>query len=777
MFLLGVSRLLFVVLPAVASIAWAQTKTSPMLLEKLPPSVSKQTPIFIFGDSMSGQPEQSMVIEGNAEIRKIDTVIKAQRLEYNQTKDTVHATGEVQINKSGNRYWGPELELGVTDFLGFFSQPNYQFLKNGAQGAADRVDFVGERMAIAKNATFSTCKRTDYVDGKPWKPDWILRADEVRFNIEEDIATATGATLRFKDVPILAVPGFSFPMSDRRKSGLLAPTLTSDSRSGFEYTQPYYWNIAPNRDATFLPTYISKRGLDYGAEFRYLEPNFSGQLRGDYLANDALYGSSRWGFNVDQRALLRGPTQQSSDIQVRMLLNRVSDDNYWRDFPTLNSALTQRLLNNEINTTTNFSGWASQFRVQRWQTLQDTTSPITPPYDRTQLATKRSWFSATGFQAQVDADFTEFNSNASLTGQPNGKRLFTNLQMSKVQRTPSSFITPKIMLNATAYQFDTPFAGTTDTFKQRVLPTVSLDSGLFFEREANLFSGAYNQTLEPRAFYVRTPYRDQSGLPNYDSGAKDYSLSTIFSENPFVGNDRIADMNALTLGLTTRFLNPQTGAQALSAGVAQRYSFSNQQVTLPGGTPPTTRLSNWLFNTNVSLQPSWSIDGTVQLGSTNGAAERTTVTSRFSPSNYRSVFAAYRMQQGVSEQIDMGWQWPLGDLLGRSDDNLGASSAGRGLGSNRWYTLGRLNYSTFDQRMVGAIAGFEYDADCWVGRVVLEQTQLDVNTTNRRIMFQLELVGFSRVGISPLASLRSNIPRYQNLREQITSPSRFSQYD
>jgi LPS-assembly protein len=184
-----------------------------------------------------------------------------------------------------------------------------------------------------------------------------------------------------------------------------------------------------------------------------------------------------------------------------------------------------------------------------------------------------------------------------------------------------------------------------------------------------------------------------------------------------------------------------------------------------------------LINANVNIVPAWTVDSTVQFSTASGNAERTTLSTRYSPSNYRSIGAAYRRQQGVSEQLDVNWQWPLADLWSRKDDYEGRESAGHGLGPNRWYSVARFNYSMTDKRLVNMIAGFEYDADCWIGRVVLEKTQLDVNTTNQRIMFQIEFTGFARVGTSPLASLRSNIPRYQNLREQTSSPSRFSQYD
>jgi LPS-assembly protein len=509
---------------------------------------------------------------------------------------------------------------------------------------------------------------------------------------------------------------------------------------------------------------------------RYLEPNSTGTLRTDYLPYDKLAGRNRWGFAADQRNILKSPWASTSDALVNVKLNRVSDNNYWRDFTTNNASLTQRLLNNELNATSNLNGWATQFRMQRWQTLQDTTNVITPPFDRTQLSTRRGFDLNGGLRLQLDGDITAFKSDAALTAQPNGLRMFGNVQLSRPWLTPSSFFTPKIALNASGYKLDSPATGSNDGTLQRYTPTVSVDSGLFYERDASFFNRAYMQTLEPRIFYVRTPYHDQSNLPNYDSGAKDFSLTTIYSENPFVGNDRIADMNRLTMGVTSRLIDPKSGAQALSVGLAQRLSFSDQRVTLPG-TAAAGRVSDLLLNTNVNIIPTWTVDGTVQFNPASGTTERTTLSTRFSPSNYRSISAAYRWQQAGAEQVDVNWQWPLADLWSRKDDYEGGASVGRGLGANRWYSVARFNYSLSDKRLVNMIAGFEYDADCWIGRIVLEKTQLDVNTTNQRIMFQMEFTGFARVGTSPLASLRSNIPRYQNLREQTTTPSRFSQYD
>ena len=769
--------LLAAMLSLYAGSVCAQFKSSPTLSDNMSPSVRKQTPTFIFGDAITSRTELEVDIEGRAEIRKTDTVIRAKRIEYNQVSDVAKITGDVFVNQGGNRFWGPDLQISVTDFTGFFKEPSYQFYKTGGQGSAKQIEFVSQRMAIAKLANYSTCKRPEANDGKPWKPDWILNADQIDFNMEEDIATATGMTLRFKDVPILAIPGFSFPMSGSRKSGLLAPSFATDNQSGFILTQPIYWNIAPNRDATFYPTTIAKRGFNYGGEFRYLEANSVGTFKADYLPNDKLLNSqNRWAYAVDQRQLFRAPMKGASDINTSLRLARVSDELYWRDMPNSTSSLTQRLLNNELNSVATLDGWATQLRFQRWQTLQTSTSTITPPFDRNQLFTRRAFNLPNGLNFQVEADITEFRSQPLLTLQPNGTRAYALGQMSRPFIQPSGYITPKVQFHATTYYTDNAAAGV-DTSSQRTLPIFSLDSGLFFERITALFNRSFIQTLEPRVFYVRTPFRDQSGLPNYDSGTKDFNLSTIYTENTFVGNDRIADMHMLTLGLSTKFLNESNGAQAFSAGIAQRFSYIDQQVTLPNTIAPTSRLSDYLLNASARLQPTWQVDGTVQVGSNSGTAERTTLSTRYAPSNYRSLGAAYRMQKGISEQVDVNWQWPLGDLFQRADEITGSNSAGRGLGANRWYSVGRLNYSAIDRRLVNAIVGFEYDADCWIGRVVLEKTQLDASTTNQRLMFQIEFSGFSRFGTSPLASLRGNIPRYQNLREQITTPSRFSQYD
>ncbi len=749
-------------------------KSSALLQEQISPTSGGVLPTFVYGVRIFGRPDLETVVQGNAVLRRRDMVIKADQLDYDQPSDLAKASGNVLVNRAGNVYAGPLLELKLDAFAGFFIQPRYYFLKNDAHGEADRVDFIDEQRTIISNASLTTCRRSP---GPSWMPDWILRATTIRMDTEEDVGTAEGALLSFKGVPVLPIPYLSFPLSDRRKSGFLPPTLGLDNVNGAEVAVPYYWDIAPNRDATFTPTLMSKRGLNVGSELRYLEADYSGQLRLDIMLADQLRDSNRWGLAYTHQATLKNSLTHlltNSEAALNLNLNRVSDDNYWRDFTRTSSSLTQRLLSNDASLSWSSGNFANSVRTLKWQTLQDVTAPITPPYDRLpQLVTRYDRDSGGGFNYSVTADYTRFQADSVLTGQPNAQRAFTVMQISHPWTTAAGFITPKLQLHATVYQFDTAFGNGSDT-AHRTLPTFSLDSGLVFERDANYFGKTFRQTLEPRAFYVNTPFRDQSQLPNYDSGATDFNFASVYTENAFVGNDRISDSNLLTLGATTRLLNPASGAEAARFGIAQRLRFKDQNVTLPGGATVADRLSDLLLGASVNWDPSWAFDSTVQFNPKTEQSVRSTVGARYNPSSYRTVTAAYRYQRDSSEQLDVGWQWPLNDLWGDPGQDLG-SGGGQGMG--RWYSVGRLNYSLNERKLVDAIIGFEYDAGCWLGRAVLEQLQTSTSSATQRIMFQLEFVGFTRLGVSPLKTLKDNIAGYQYLREQVSPPSRFSNYE
>ena len=752
-------------------------KMTPMLADKPPEGEENIPPTFVFGDSVTGRPDLETVIEGNAELRRGPTAIRADRIELTQPTDMLNAKGNVRISSSGNQFRGPELQLKLDTFEGYFSQPSYRFLSNGGNGTAGRIDFLSDKVLVARNANYTTCERDNEVT---WEPAWVLSGTSFKFDQETETGEATGAVLRFKDVPILAFPTISFPLSDKRKSGLLPPTFNVDSVSGVMVNQPYYLNIAPNMDATFSPTLMSKRGLDLGSEFRYLDKDYTGRVRASYMLSDRLRSNnSRWSYATEHVGVIDTGTQAFGKMGLSLNLNRVSDNDYWKDFPRSSTFLVQRLLSNDASLSWSNGYTSTTVRALTWQPLQDPLSVIVPPYNRLpQITSTYSRLNAPlagagGFDYSLTGDFTKFSADRFLTKQPNSNRAVAIAQISRPWVSPGWYVTPKMQLHSTSYRFDSALADGT-TSKSRVVPTFSVDSGLQYERKTSYFGRSFTQTLEPRAFYVRTPYRDQSLLPNYDSGLNDFNFATVFSENAFVGNDRISDANLLTLGVTSRLLDPDTGAEKVRFGAAQRLRFADQKVTLPGGLPITDRISDLLFGTTINWVPQWSFDATVQFNPKARQSERSSYGVRYNPGHYRVISAAMRYQRNVSNSVDIGWQWPLNDFWGDKGQDLGA---GRGQGAGRYYTVGRLNYSIPDRKLVDAIAGVEYDGCCWIGRVVLQRSQNTLVASNTRILFQLELVGFSRLGVNPLDTLKKNIPRYEYLRDQVTAPSRFTNYD
>ncbi len=746
---------------------------SPLLGETLTAEQRRQAPVFLQGDHIEGRADLDTLVQGDAVLRKADTTIRADTLTYDQPSDMARASGQVRINRAGNIYEGPLLQLKVERFEGFFQQPSFHFAQNDAHGEAARADFLDENHTVVYDASYTTCRR---LPGPSWMPDWVLRAASITLDNDEETGVADGAYLYFKGVPILPVPAISFPLTEKRKSGLMPLTAGVDSISGTTLALPYYWNIAPNRDATITPTLMTARGVDLGVTYRYLEPGYTGKVVANSMPGDKLRDLDRWGLAFTHNGTVDTGLPNVGPVALALNINRVSDDNYWRDFASADTVLAQRLLPGDMLASWSSGAVTGTVHVLKWQVLQDPDSPIVPPYDRVpQITARYEQRNVHGFDWSLDGDFTQFAADRLLTGQPNAQRSFALAQISRPWLAPQGFITPKLQLHAAAYQYDA-MASDGSQSASSVVPTFSLDSGLVFERESALWGRSFVQTLEPRAFYVYTPYRNQSMLPNYDTGIADFNFASIYMENAFVGHDKIADNNLLTMGLSTRFLDPDSGSQYARFGIAQRLRFDEQQVTLnSAGSPAKQGLSDLLLGAEVNLNERWTLDSTTQYNPLTDQSVRATVGARYNPGNYRVINAAYRFQRDVSEQIDVSWQWPINDLWGDRGRDLGA---GRGQGDGRYYALGRMNYSMDQSTLVDTLLGVEYDAGCWLARVVFARTQTSTSTAVERWIFQLEFVGFTRIGTAdPRATLTQNISRYQNLRDAGgASTSRFSNY-
>ena len=718
-------------------------------------SVNKASPgaMVLRAGTLQIRPEIDATAEGGAELRRAGTVISADKLRYDMATDTALAQGQVQVERPGARYRGPLLQLKVQSFEGFFVEPEFELLNLGSGGRAERIDFIDESRSVASQAVYSSCPR----DGGG-EPDWLLRTRRVTINMAANEGVAEGAVLQFLGVPILGLPVLSFPLTDDRKSGWLPPNIGLDSRSGFEFGVPYYWNIAANRDATFTPTLLSRRGAAMDAEFRFLARQHAGQLRLHLLPHDLTVSKAR--------AAWQAVADGSLGLGLRYQLNwrHVSDDEYWKDFPRLVTSASPRLLSQGLSLErqwTSVLGEASAYaRLQGWQVLQTGSGNdlISAPYQRSpQLGLSLDSSLPVGLRSSVRTELNRFSrpTGAGSSILPTGWRWHAQTELSRPWLAPGGWITPKLAFNAATYDLDPATASTTRL--SRLIPTASVDAGLFFERSSNWFGRPQRQTLEPRLLYVNTPFRDQSGLPNFDSAERDFNAISIYKENSFTGIDRVSDAHHITAGVSTRLVDEGSGAETLRLGLAQRIRLRDQQVVLSGG-PLSRRVSDLLVDAGTSVFRPWQLDAALQFNPDTRRIERSIVGARFAPGPFRTISVGYRLARGLTEQFELGWQWPVYRGTARP---VGAAS---GCGGTL-YAVGRVNYSIRDSRNTDSLMGLEYDTGCWIGRVVAERLSTGRTEATTRLMIQLELVGLSRLGSNPLQTLKDNVPGYRLLRD------------
>jgi LPS-assembly protein len=751
-------------------------------------------PVVIEADRLSGRPDRETVAEGQVEFRRGPLRIKAERIEYSQPTDTARASGNVEVSREGNVFRGPELQLEVQRFQGWFREPSYFFERTQAGGSAERFDFLDEHRGVATGATYTSCPAPD--------PAWVLSTRRVLLDHQKAEGEAEGAVLRFYGVPILALPTMSFPLSDARKSGWLPPTFNLDSRSGLEVAAPYYWNIAPNRDLMLTPAVYTKRGAGIGGEFRYLEPGYRGDIETHVLPDDQVAGRTRWSLKLDHEA--RWDRSMVGAIDYSVAVQRVSDDDHWKDFSRGISSLTPRLLPAYAQATRRFDSalgdTVAYARVQSWQVLQDDdpASRIVAPYRREPQVGLRQRGAAGGFEWRWETELNRFSHEDRTLQSGNRAHALGSLARPWWPTgTPGWTITPRLSFNAAAYDVDRPLADGSRS-ASRFIPTLALDSAWVFERESSWLGRSLTQTLEPRLLYVNTPFRDQDELPIFDSAPLDFNSTSIFADSAFSGIDRVSDAHQLTVGVSTRFLDRATGAEALRLGIAQRLLLSDQRIT-PDGTPITRRWSDLLLLGSTTLVPHWWLDGTLQFDADESRIARSILAARWSPGPFRTINVAYRyardtvgasaatlITRSASDQVEVGWQWPLNaaarenafaqqarDAQLRDGIAPGARPSPTSGCPGAWYTVGRINYSRRDSRVTDSLVGFEYDSGCWIGRIVAERLSTGRSEATTRLLFQLELVGLSRLGSNPLGRLRENIPGYRLLHEdaEVASPA------
>lgn len=684
----------------------------------------KNAPTVIRAEKISGRPERFINFDDDVEVIKGGTILHADQAQYRNLEDEVEASGHIRMQRYGDCYSGDTLRLQLDSGAGFVTHPVYQLLRNNAQGHAERIDFENDERSTIQQGTYSTCQGLD--------PDWYLRADTLKLDTGLDTGVAGKSVVIFKGVPIMAVPSLTFPLSGARHSGLLPPILGASSKGGPELTLPYYFNIAPNRDLTVYPKLIARRGLQLGLEGRYLGETYAGETSVEGLLNDRQTGTNRYALaSVHQQKLL-------PQLDFSWNINAASDDDYPADFSRTITKTAQRLLLREANLVYYGPFWNVALRSSNYQVLQDVAAPIARPYDRMpQLQLHAEQHDVMGLDWSLDTILTRFWHPSMVRGD----RLVFNPQVSLPLVQPGYFVVPKLALHASNYHLANPAPGQDYDF-HRVAPTFSVDSGLVFERQTSLFGQNLTQTLEPRLFYVNTPYRDQSAFPNFDSALADFNFAQIFSENRFTGHDRIGDANQITAALVSRYIEGN-GDESLKLAMGQRFYFNNQKVTLDNSVNPSR--SDLLLAASGKLSSTLSAEMALQVSQTDRQLVRANYGLRWQPAPKKVLNAAYRFQRGTLEQADFSAQWPLAE---------------------RWYLVGRSNYSMQDKKLVDGLAGFEYQDDCWSFRFVAQRFATATSVSTTAFFIQLELNGLARLGSNPLEVLKRNISGYQPINER-----------
>jgi LPS-assembly protein len=758
--------------------------------------------IVIEGDRMQVHMGRTMSAIGNASLTKEKQTVTGDRIEYDTQNSMLHVVGNAVLESTDSIAKGTELHLNMDDSHGEMKNASYLMFqpmkkvqpimalgssqanqaysaqdsltgnydplsamtdnainnallnkanlnkqdpnapkKSSSRGTAETMFFEGENKKRFSKASFTSCEVGN--------DDWFIKSNEIKIDNEAKTVQASNARIVFKDIPVLYSPSVSFPYAGQRKTGFLSPLWGQTSKSGFELYTPYYINISPNLDATLASRLLTKRGLQVQGELRYLEENYSGIANLEYLANDAMTDQTRY--------LIRLKHQQNfgRGWNGGYQFEKVSDDTYFSELATRVTQTSRVNLPQQANIAYNDDIWQFNVMAQRYQSLNQSN-----PYERLPQVTfngKKDWGSFIGDIKNQAVYFDLDDKNNIGLSRPTGSRISSYPSISIPMTKSYGYITPKIGLHYTQYNLNnTGIINNTDLARNgtpyddnlsRSLPIFSLDSGMTFERDTKVMTRSYTQTLEPRMFYVYIPYRDQSLFPRFDSAIADLNVATLFTENQFTGVDRVNNANQVSLALSTRMIDGETGQQRFAATLGQRFYFEDQKVGLgiSGETFRTDLKSDVVAAATAKLRNKWNIDTAMQYNTDTSTIYRANITARYNPEPGKVLNLTYRYLDDVNninsriDQINISTQWPMG---------------------KGWYALGRWNYSIKDSNIIEGLAGLEYDAGCWQSRVVMQRLYTATAEANYAFFYQLEFGGMASVGANPFRILSRNIPGY-----------------
>lgn len=725
---------------------WALCKPWPPLLAPVqfpaPSRAQRETePVQIFADQVEVTRERLSTYRGDVTMQRADQQMRADEASYDAATEQFRAEGDVRYREEAFSVTGSSAEINLGTNQGEFADAEYRVETRHAHGSASKV--------VLESADVSQLSRVTYTTCDPGDDDWELRARRVTLDKAEGMGAARDVTVSFEGVPFLYSPYLSFPIDDRRRSGFLVPSIGSSSATGLDLSIPYYWNIAPHRDATFTPRIMADRGVQMLGEFRYLNPTNQGVAQLEYLPNDNITDTDRGALFYRHSGILA--PRWTTDIN----LNYVSDNDYLEDFGSTINLTSATHLERRADVTYHGDGWYLLSRADGYQTVDEAVPRSARPYYRLPQFLLGATFPDRrfGLSYRLHSELVNFQRDDGVTG----TRLDLKPSISLPMGGAAYSVIPTAALRHTQYQLDNT-APDASANPSRTLPSFSLDSGLFFERDLQWKSTPLVQTLEPRLFYLYVPFRNQDNLivdesgqdVVFDTSPLTFSFARMFADNRFTGADRVSDANQVTFALTSRLLHAAEGSELLRASIGQIYYFENPRVTLPGTAPIIDDSSDILGELSARLASRWTATTTVQWDPHEEETERSIFRVQYRPDQDRLVNFSYRLLRDEFlvgedlEQTDVAVLWPL---------------------TRRWHVIGRWLYSLEDKRDLETLAGIEYESCCWALRVVGRRYATDTEAeTNSAIYLQLVLKGLGNIGQDIDQLLKNDILGYESSR-------------
>ncbi|MGZ8907823.1 MAG: LPS assembly protein LptD [Methylobacter sp.] len=686
---------------------------------------------------------------GNVEMTRADQSSVSHKASYDTVSETLDLQGSVYYSED---------ELAIHSESASLNLANDQAKLREALFISPATPLRGRANAIYReSSTLSRYKDVAYTSCRPGNQDWVVHATELKMNKVTGQGAAKNTWVEFKGTPVFYSPYLSFPIDDRRLSGFLAPTFGNTQRGGFSLSTPYYWNIAPNYDATLRPRYLTKRGAILGANFRYLTGMTNGYTNLEFMPHDSLRNQARY------LAALRNDTQFSPHINSNFDLNYASDKDY---FSELGNALSTSTYSSYLLSQANLgyanNGVSLRGHVDNYQSIDKAITNAGLPYRKLPQVNLNlnHTFDFMPLKTSMDSEYVFYQHNTLV----NAHRTNVQPSISFPLQTAAAFLTPKLSLQSTQYALSNPKGGalSVSNSMSRTLPIFSTDAGLYLEKDVNFFNKSYLHTLEPRLFYLYIPRKDQSDIPIFDTSFYDYSFNSLFLENRFSGPDRLGDANQLTAALTTRLVDAKSGREKLRLSVGQIAYFQDREVILPGYQEPLPgyfpdkdKFSNLVTELNAGLTDHISVNTGTQWNPHLNEFVRHNAGLHYIKEPGEIVNLDYRYRKnttypGASDtrlydiiQSDVSFHWPV---------------------YNDWSAVGRWTYSLLNNSTQESFFGVEKENCCWRFRVIgrrwinsltLNQnpnipnapTVTDANGISQTgIFFQVELKGLTGIG-------------------------------